>query len=156
MVYQWWPGTESNRRHADFQSAALPTELPGHWRSRTIMMFLRFCKCFEEILSVFLPKKSKQPTKKDLSPCFQWKKSLAKATASAPYFFLFQNAVHQGDDTFDNIGNFRLFARRYRLLRLSQCYFFYNSASSIMAYCAPRFRNASATAPRTYPCNCFV
>ena len=26
----WWPGTESNRRHADFQSAALPSELPGH------------------------------------------------------------------------------------------------------------------------------
>ena len=27
---QWCPGTELNRRHADFQSAALPTELPGH------------------------------------------------------------------------------------------------------------------------------
>ncbi len=26
----WWPGTESNRRHGDFQSPALPTELPGH------------------------------------------------------------------------------------------------------------------------------
>jgi len=26
-----WLGTESNRRHADFQSAALPTELPGHY-----------------------------------------------------------------------------------------------------------------------------
>ena len=26
----WWPGSESNQRHADFQSAALPTELPGH------------------------------------------------------------------------------------------------------------------------------
>src|SRR5207248_10311824 len=24
-----WPGAESNCRHADFQSAALPTELPG-------------------------------------------------------------------------------------------------------------------------------
>ena len=26
----WCPGAESNHRHADFQSAALPTELPGH------------------------------------------------------------------------------------------------------------------------------
>jgi hypothetical protein len=27
--HTWWPGTESNRRHGDFQSPALPTELPG-------------------------------------------------------------------------------------------------------------------------------
>ena len=26
---KWCPGPESNQRHADFQSAALPTELPG-------------------------------------------------------------------------------------------------------------------------------
>lgn len=26
---EWCPGTESNRRHRDFQSLALPTELPG-------------------------------------------------------------------------------------------------------------------------------
>src|SRR5438876_5842506 len=26
---RWCPGTKLNRRHADFQSAALPTELPG-------------------------------------------------------------------------------------------------------------------------------
>jgi hypothetical protein len=26
----WWEGTESNRRHTDFQSVALPTELPSH------------------------------------------------------------------------------------------------------------------------------
>ncbi len=29
---KWCPGAESNHRHADFQSAALPTELPGHGR----------------------------------------------------------------------------------------------------------------------------
>jgi hypothetical protein len=28
----WCPGTESNRRHEDFQSSALPTELPGQVR----------------------------------------------------------------------------------------------------------------------------
>ena len=27
----WWPRPESNQRHADFQSAALPTELLGHF-----------------------------------------------------------------------------------------------------------------------------
>ena len=27
--YFWWPGTELNCRHEDFQSPALPTELPG-------------------------------------------------------------------------------------------------------------------------------
>ena len=26
---EWWPGAESNCRHEDFQSTALPTELPG-------------------------------------------------------------------------------------------------------------------------------
>ena len=29
-LFVWCPGTESNRRHGDFQSPALPTELPGH------------------------------------------------------------------------------------------------------------------------------
>ena len=29
LFSRWWPGAESNCRHADFQSAALPTELPG-------------------------------------------------------------------------------------------------------------------------------
>ena len=32
---RWWPGTESNCRHRDFQSRALPTELPGHARHAT-------------------------------------------------------------------------------------------------------------------------
>jgi hypothetical protein len=30
---KWWPWPESNQRHADFQSAALPTELHGHARN---------------------------------------------------------------------------------------------------------------------------
>ena len=29
FVKSWWPETDLNRRHADFQSAALPSELPG-------------------------------------------------------------------------------------------------------------------------------
>jgi hypothetical protein len=29
LLISWWPGVELNHRHADFQSAALPTELPG-------------------------------------------------------------------------------------------------------------------------------
>ena len=30
MGFIWWPEVELNHRHADFQSAALPTELSGH------------------------------------------------------------------------------------------------------------------------------
>src|ERR1019366_10475086 len=33
----WWPGRELNPRHADFQSAALPTELPGHSVGRRVL-----------------------------------------------------------------------------------------------------------------------
>ena len=29
-VLRWWSEADLNRRHADFQSAALPTELPDH------------------------------------------------------------------------------------------------------------------------------
>ena len=46
----WWPGAESNCRHADFQSAALPTELPGllvralsSRKSRIIANFIDSC-----------------------------------------------------------------------------------------------------------------
>src|SRR4030066_1392417 len=30
---KWWPGAELNCRHCDFQSHALPTELPGRGRA---------------------------------------------------------------------------------------------------------------------------
>ena len=35
---KWWPGTESNCRHEDFQSSALPTELPGQMSGK-----LKYC-----------------------------------------------------------------------------------------------------------------
>src|SRR4029434_9810973 len=38
-----WPGTESNCRHEDFQSSALPTELPGHKSETGILL-----KCIRE------------------------------------------------------------------------------------------------------------
>ncbi len=40
MLGKWCPEVESNHRHKDFQSFALPTELSGH---------LRCCDCIQLI-----------------------------------------------------------------------------------------------------------
>ena len=37
----WWPRAESNHRHTDFQSAALPTELLGHFLERAITILMQ-------------------------------------------------------------------------------------------------------------------
>ena len=42
---KWWLGTESNRRHKDFQSSALPTELPSQWSTRNESS-IDFTTCF--------------------------------------------------------------------------------------------------------------
>src|SRR5438876_12288874 len=39
---EWWAGTGLNRRHQDFQSCALPTELPAH-QTRQDNKGARYC-----------------------------------------------------------------------------------------------------------------
>ena len=34
---KWWPVSESNQGHSDFQSLALPTELTGHLLKKRIV-----------------------------------------------------------------------------------------------------------------------
>ena len=41
---EWWPEVESNHRHEDFQSSALPTELSGHKRGRYLSVFVFSCQ----------------------------------------------------------------------------------------------------------------
>ena len=40
-ILKWWPDAESNCGHKDFQSSALPTELPSHIALNLIILRLR-------------------------------------------------------------------------------------------------------------------
>jgi hypothetical protein len=40
LIIKWWLGAELNRRHKDFQSSALPTELPSQPNKHCIKMAL--------------------------------------------------------------------------------------------------------------------
>ena len=46
IVLIWWLGTESNRRHKDFQSSALPTELPSPTNVLLYNINYNLCKLF--------------------------------------------------------------------------------------------------------------
>ena len=43
---KWWPELESNQRHKDFQSSALPTELSGHEKKENITEASFLCNVF--------------------------------------------------------------------------------------------------------------
>ncbi len=49
-----WSGTESNRRHEDFQSSALPTELPDHQTSTKIIYRLNMSTRNSFFITVFI------------------------------------------------------------------------------------------------------
>ena len=50
-----WAGPELNRRHADFQSAALPPELPTlFFHVLNLTVFLSLCNCFLQLNPLYL------------------------------------------------------------------------------------------------------
>ena len=49
---KWWDGTESNRRHEDFQSSALPTELSGRL-DKSMKQFFKACVGISQKTSEF-------------------------------------------------------------------------------------------------------
>ena len=54
FINKWWPETGSNRRHADFQSAALPTELSGRFAPQQGDEFVSVNKAIEDVKFIFL------------------------------------------------------------------------------------------------------
>ncbi len=55
---RWWRGAESNRRHKDFQSFALPTELPSHLKERLLNLVSRQESIQNALFAGDYPKKS--------------------------------------------------------------------------------------------------
>jgi hypothetical protein len=54
---EWCPGAESNHRHCDFQSHALPTELPGHGNASAGRRVLRPCQGGDQAaFTTYLPR----------------------------------------------------------------------------------------------------
>ena len=49
LALAWCPGAESNRRHEDFQSSALPTELPGLAKEMLLFQLFIFASTFFDI-----------------------------------------------------------------------------------------------------------
>ena len=77
---KWCPGSELNHRHADFQSAALPTELPGLSRSRGRRFLEEPCPSVQRGLCrtpLLMPHARTAPGGRRAVGVFLWRRGLA-------------------------------------------------------------------------------
>src|SRR4030042_783674 len=68
-----WSGAESNRRHVDFQSTALPTELPDHLKNDTQVIHVLKLSIIKYAIILVMPLAFMQTAEPDAHALRSWK-----------------------------------------------------------------------------------